>query len=79
MYVLAIIRPLLGNSQAKVIDRDARTKFECIKGDPYIVDMARTKGHVGMLNDGCWKPKDRTQFITASIDGSIRCFCELHD
>jgi len=61
-----------GNSQAKVVDRDARTKFECVKGDQYIVDMAKTKGHVGMLNAGCWNPKDRTQFLTAAIDGSLR-------
>jgi len=63
---------IAGNSQAKVVDRDARTKFECIKGDPYIIDMARTKGHVGMLNAGCWNPRDRTQFLTAAIDGSVR-------
>ena len=80
------IRPtiLTGNSQAKVIDRDARTKFECIKGDPYIIDMARTKGHVGMLNAGCWNPRDRTQFLTASMDGSVRfvlcySFCFVWD
>ena len=54
------------------MDRDARTKFECVKGDQYIVDMAKTKGHVGMLNAGCWNPKDRTQFLTAAIDGSVR-------
>jgi len=30
------------------------------------------KGHVGMLNDGCWHPKIKQEFMTSSIDGSIR-------
>jgi WD40 repeat protein len=34
--------------------------------------MARTKGHVGMLNEGTWHPKEREEFITCSIDGSVR-------
>jgi WD40 repeat protein len=34
--------------------------------------MARTKGHVGMLNDGAWHPKDGAEFLTCSIDGSVR-------
>ena len=32
-----------GNSQAKVVDRDGHEVLECVKGDQYIVDMARTK------------------------------------
>lgn len=61
-----------GNSQAKIIDREGKNVLECVKGDQYIVDMARTKGHVGMLNDGSWHPKQRTEFMTCSIDGSVR-------
>jgi hypothetical protein len=32
-----------GNSQAKIIDRDGNNVLECVKGDQYIVDMAKTK------------------------------------
>jgi WD40 repeat protein len=60
-----------GNSQAKIVDRDGKNVLECVKGDQYIVDMARTKGHVGMLNDGCWHPKIKQNFITCSIDGTF--------
>jgi len=61
-----------GTAQAKVTDRDGKVTLECVKGDQYIVDMARTKGHCGMLNDGCWNPKSREEFLTCSIDGSAR-------
>jgi len=67
-----VILVLSGNSQAKIIDRDAHEVMECIKGDQYIVDMASTKGHTAMLNQGAWHPKDRTEFMTCSNDGSVR-------
>lgn len=63
---------IAGNSRAKVIDRDGKKVLECVNGDPYIVDMAKTKGHVGTLNDGCWHPKNKSLFMTCSIDGTIR-------
>jgi hypothetical protein len=43
---------IAGNAQAKIIDREGKHVLECVKGDQYIVDMSKTKGHVGMLNDG---------------------------
>ncbi|CAF1101056.1 unnamed protein product [Didymodactylos carnosus] len=46
--------------------------YECVRGDMYIVDQARTKGHVAMLNSGCWNPKDLSEFMTCSNDGTIR-------
>lgn len=61
-----------GNAQAKVIDRDGFEKMECAKGDQYIRDMANTKGHCGMLNCACWHPRDRDEFMTCSIDTSVR-------
>ncbi|GAB1607133.1 WD repeat-containing protein 70-like [Argonauta hians] len=60
------------NAQAKVIDRDGFEKMECVKGDQYIADMANTKGHVAMLNSGCWNPKDRNEFMTCANDGTVR-------
>ncbi|GBM50678.1 WD repeat-containing protein 70 [Araneus ventricosus] len=61
-----------GNSQAKVLDRDGFELSECPKGDQYIADMAKTKGHCAMLNDGCWHPRIREEFLTCSNDGSLR-------
>ncbi|KAL8593530.1 hypothetical protein ACOMHN_061508 [Nucella lapillus] len=67
-----VILVVAGNAQAKVIDRDGFEKCECVKGDQYLVDPASTKGHTGMLNDGCWNPKLREEFMTCSIDGTVR-------
>lgn len=61
-----------GSSQAKVVDRDGQNVAECPRGDPYLRDMNRTKGHVAMLNDGCWSPRDSSQFITCAGDGTVR-------
>lgn len=61
-----------GNAQAKVLDRDGFEVMECVKGDQYIADMARTKGHVAMLNYGCWHPRSREDFLTCANDGTLR-------
>ncbi|XP_077980953.1 WD repeat-containing protein 70-like [Glandiceps talaboti] len=60
-----------GNSQAKVVDRDGFEIMECVKGDQYIVDMAKTKGHTAMLHAGCWNPKAK-EFCTCANDGTVR-------
>ncbi|KAK7479826.1 hypothetical protein BaRGS_00028906 [Batillaria attramentaria] len=67
-----VILVVAGNAQAKIIDRDGFEKCECVKGDQYLVDPASTKGHTGMLNAGCWNPKIREEFMTCSIDGTVR-------
>ena len=46
--------------------------LECVKGDPYVIDVRRNKGHVGALTSGQWHPKIREEFLTASSDGSMR-------
>lgn len=61
-----------GTSQAKVLDRDGFEKMECVKGDQYIADMSRTKGHTAQLTAGDWHPHHKDEFITASLDGTIR-------
>lgn len=60
------------SSQAKVLDRDGHQLLECIKGDPYVIDVGRNKGHVGPLTSGCWHPKIKDEFLTASDDNSLR-------
>nr|CAG4643087.1 EOG090X0364 [Ilyocryptus agilis] len=61
-----------GSAQAKVVDRDGFEKAECVKGDQYITDMAKTKGHVAGLEGGCWHPRDKQEFLTCSQDGTCR-------
>lgn len=61
-----------GNSQAKVLDRDGFEKLECVKGDQYIADMSRTKGHIAALTAGNWNPIRKTEFLTSSMDGTLR-------
>jgi WD40 repeat protein len=54
------------------LDRDGHELFECVKGDPYVVDMRTNKGHVGGLTSGCWHPKIKEEFLTASSDSTLR-------
>lgn len=61
-----------GAAQAKVLDRDGFEVLECVKGDQYITDMAKTKGHTAALNSGCWHPHIREEFMTCSQDGTLR-------
>lgn len=67
-----VILCVAGSAQAKVLDRDGFQVMECAKGDQYIVDQARTKGHTAMLNSGVWHPKIKEEFITCSNDGTVR-------
>lgn len=63
---------IAGNSQAKILDRDGFEKMECVKGDQYISDMSKTKGHTAQLTCGDWHPHQKDEFITGSLDGTIR-------
>ncbi|KAL7670639.1 hypothetical protein ACOME3_005571 [Neoechinorhynchus agilis] len=60
------------SAQARLISRDGRSVLECIKGDQYLVDMSKTKGHVSSLNAGSFHPFDQDQFLTCSDDGTAR-------
>lgn len=61
-----------GNSQAKVLNRDGFEKMECVKGDQYITDMTQTKGHVAQLTSGDWHPYRKEEFLTSSMDSTLR-------
>lgn len=67
-----LILVVSGSCVAKLIDRDGYVKSETNKGDQYINDMKNTKGHVAMLNYGCWHPMERHLFTTCSNDGTCR-------
>lgn len=61
-----------GSQQAKVYDRDGIELFECARGDMYLHDMAKTKGHIAGLTCGVWHPRDKEEFMTAGRDGTCR-------
>lgn len=67
-----LILIIAGSNEGKVVDRDGVSKMTTAKGDQYINDMAKTKGHVAMLNCGCWNPQKKEEFLTCSNDGTIR-------
>ncbi|XP_055383353.1 gastrulation defective protein 1 homolog [Condylostylus longicornis] len=66
-----------GNSQAKILDRDGYEKLECVKGDQYITDMSKTKGHTAQLTAGCWHPFIKEEFLTSSMDATLRIWSGL--
>lgn len=62
-------------TSALIMDRDGEVLSQTAKGDMYIVDMARTKGHVGHVNAVLWKPDSTSSapvILTASLDSTIR-------
>ncbi|MCL4120801.1 UNVERIFIED_CONTAM: hypothetical protein GTU68_041924 [Idotea baltica] len=61
-----------GSVQAKVYDRDGVEVYECVRGDMYLHDMAKTKGHNSGLTDGKWHPKNKEEFLTSGRDGTCR-------
>jgi len=63
---------IASNAQPKIINRDGKEVLECIKGDMYIKDMNQTRGHVSMVYDGCFHPKEKNIFGSCSFDGTIR-------
>lgn len=67
-----MILVISGAAQAKVLDRDGFEKCETVKGDQYITDMARTKGHTASLNSGCWHPFAKEEYLTCSQDSTCR-------
>lgn len=61
-----------GSPQGKVYDRDGVEVYECTKGDMYLQDMAKTKGHIASLTGGKWHPKNKEEFLTSARDGTCR-------
>ena len=57
------------SSRLKVFDRDGVELAETLRGDMYLVDMKRTKGHVSGINGAAWHPKVKEEFLTCASDG----------
>lgn len=60
------------NSQPKVLDRDGGEILECVKGDQYVLDQSRNKGHTAQANSGTWHPKIKEEFLTCANDATMR-------
>ncbi|KAI9501324.1 WD40-repeat-containing domain protein [Coemansia spiralis] len=63
--------------RAKLFGPDGRTIREFKRGDMYVMDMRRTKGHVAALTALDWCPISDSNFITSSADSTVRVWnCE---
>jgi len=49
-----------------MVDRDGRIGNISIKGDMYITDMSKTKGHTQEVNDGMFSNTELNWFATCS-------------
>lgn len=61
-----------GSSQPTILDREGVQLLKCIKGDMYVIDMLRTKGHTHAVTGTQWHPTERHLFLTSSLDGTVR-------
>ncbi|CAD5228174.1 unnamed protein product [Bursaphelenchus okinawaensis] len=61
-----------GEAILRILDRNGQQWAETSKGDQYLVDVNKTKGHTSAVNAGCWHPYNKHEFMTCSDDGTIR-------
>lgn len=59
-------------SAPKLYDRDGILIEEFIKGDQYLQDMRKTKGHIQALSSCMWHPFDKQLFLTSAADSTVR-------
>jgi len=55
-----------------IYDRVCRKIVSFVRGDPYLADMSKTKGHVAVVTGIAWHPRDNEMLLTSSLDGSLR-------
>lgn len=60
------------STQPRIHDRHGYPIMEFTKGDSYLVDMRKTKGHVQAMNCGSWHYNNSDIFLTAAMDSTIR-------
>lgn len=58
--------------QAKILSRDGDELVEFVKGDMYLRDMHKTKGHISEITTGTWHPTDKNLCVTAGTDSTLR-------
>lgn len=60
------------SAQPKLYDREGQVIQEFAKGDQYLSDMRNTKGHISSLSAVRFHPLDKSVFLTAAADSTIR-------
>ena len=60
------------SSQPAIFDRDGRKLATLMKGDMYIRQMDKTRGHVAACTQVRWHVRDKETVTTASEDGTVR-------
>uniref|UniRef100_A0AC35UG55 WD_REPEATS_REGION domain-containing protein n=1 Tax=Rhabditophanes sp. KR3021 TaxID=114890 RepID=A0AC35UG55_9BILA len=55
-----------------ILDRNGTQYADTARGDQYLVDIGKTKGHTACVNYSCWNPIKKDEFLTCSNDGSLR-------
>ncbi|KAL2912764.1 hypothetical protein HK105_207756 [Polyrhizophydium stewartii] len=58
--------------QLMVFDRDGARIADSPKGDPYLRDLRKTKGHVAALTCARWMPAAKAVCASASLDSTVR-------
>jgi WD40 repeat protein len=52
------------SAQPRVLDRNAAELNCFVKGDVYITDVTKTKGHTAAVTGGMWDPKEKVRMGT---------------
>ena len=60
------------SAKARVFTREGQEELVTTRGDPYLHDQARTKGHVSTITCGRWSPVEKRLFLTCGVDGTCR-------
>jgi len=61
-----------GEKRLKVYTRDSAELCTTIRGDVYLKDITRAKGHIAEVTDVAWSPWDENWFASSALDGSVR-------
>jgi len=61
-----------GHPQMKIYNRDGLELAQLIKGDMYIHDPRKTKGHTHPLSAAEWHPHERNKVLSCGLDCTIR-------
>ncbi|KAI6650208.1 WD repeat-containing protein 70 [Oopsacas minuta] len=60
------------SAEVLVLDRDGKQLATSPKGDQYLSDMAKTKGHVASMRAGAWHPRDKNVLASCGEDCTTR-------
>ncbi|KAI8872668.1 WD40 repeat-like protein, partial [Ramicandelaber brevisporus] len=69
-----------GSNRPRILARNGDTVAEARRGDMYLRDVNKTRGHVAPTTGGQWHPTDDSdgRFMTCSEDGTVRFWRQSH-